>query len=97
MLFVFVFDCVFASPQKLLCIKQFHCNYIQSVLNVEPTVAITANYASSRRIPTIWDVLMEYDADPAELERYYCHILDKSQRDELVDYNYSCDFNDNEF
>lgn len=63
-------------------------------MNVEDTIAITANYANpNNNIKAIWDTLFDFDAENDDMVRVYCQVLSQSQRDEL-DYDYYCDGKD---
>jgi hypothetical protein len=57
---------------------------------MEDTVAITANYASPFNIAAVWETLVDFDADYGELEQVYCHILTKTQQDDLLGHEYNC-------
>ena len=60
-------------------------------MNVEDTIAITANYANANsNIAAVWDELFDFDADNDEMIKVYCQILTQRQRNEL-DYDYYCD------
>ena len=61
-------------------------------MNLEDTIAITANYANANNnIVAIWDNLFDFDADFGEMTRVYCQVLSQRQRDELA-YDYYCDY-----
>jgi hypothetical protein len=53
-----------------------------SVLNLEETVAITANYASFYNWKSIWETMKEFSDDSNENDRkkVYCNVFDSSQR-----------------
>lgn len=57
-------------------------------MNIEDTVAITANYASLTNLRNVWKTLIEFDVDSKSLEQVCCQVLNQTQRDEL---EYSCD------
>lgn len=52
-------------------------------MNVDDTVAITANYASLCNIHSIWKTLIDFDIELEELQKVYCQVLNQKQRDEV--------------
>ncbi len=57
-------------------------------MNFDDTVAITANYASLCNIRSIWKTLTDFEVELELLQKVYCQLLNKKQRDEV---EFDCD------